>query len=208
METIKTPDLCNNLLKSSKSYSLVVPLRVVATGRGCFFSFTVLGCGLRVVLCEHGSVLRKQSLLLLLDDVGLLLFVCLLGCAFLDLYRTLFLVNCELLLPQALDLASVLQLAHPSLLLSHLFEALVLGKLSHQLLLEVLLETFLFSCSLSFQTHLEVFGFLEFATGLIFLVLSLLLALASCNLALLHVQLIAQVLTELGLSSSLHLLLL
>ena len=180
---------------------------MIASG-GITNSLAVLVRCFGVVLLKHGCVLREQTLFLLFDDVGLVLVRSHFGLPLGKLDGALLPVDHELLLPEALDLASVLQFAHAALLLGHLLEALVLGKLRQQFVLEVLLEAFLLGSALGFQAHLEVLGLLELAASLVLLVLGLLLALAGCQLVLLHVQLVAQVLTELVLGAAGHLLLL
>lgn len=169
-------------------------------------SLTVLVRGLWVVLFEDSCVLLEQTHFLLFDDVGLVLVLGHLCFPLGKLDGALLSVDDELLLPQTLDFASVLQLAHSSLLLGHLLEALVLGKLSQQLLFEILLEAFLFGGALSFQSHLEVLGLLELTTGLILLILGFLLSLSGGELVLLDVQLVSEVLTELRLGAAGHLL--
>ena len=97
-----------------------------------------------MVLLKDGSVLGKQSLLLFFDDGALaglfLLFKLLLG----SLGLSLGLVDCQLLLPEALDLALMLLFAHAASLSVHLLQSIVLCELLHQLALEILFHAFLF----------------------------------------------------------------
>lgn len=171
-------------------------------------SLAVLVCGFGVVLREHSSVLSQQSLLLAFDYVGLVLVLGHLRLAFGKLDCALLSVDDELLLPQAFDFASVLELAHAAFLLGHLLEALVFSELGQELLLEVLFEAFLLCGALGLQSHLEVLGLLELSLGLVLLLLGFALALSRGQLVLLHVELVAQVLTELVLGAAGHLLLL
>lgn len=159
-----------------------------------------------MVLRKHGCVLCQKSLLLHFDYVGLVEVLGHLYLALSQLDCALLSVNDELVLPQTLDFTSVLELAHSSLLLGHLLETLVFGKLGQQLLLEVLFEAFLFGGTLSLQSHLEILGFLELALGLVLLLLSFTLALSGSELVLLYVELIPKVLAELILGAAHHLL--
>ena len=159
-----------------------------------------------MVLSEHCSVLRQQPLLLLCHDVALTPLLREGRLALHFLLLALLPVGAQLLLPQALHLALVLQLTHPALLLVHLLQALVLSKLLKQLLLKVLLKSRFFSSSLSLKPHLELLSLLEFLSGPLSLFkLSLLLG-PGCQLTLLVVELVAEVLLELLLSATLKLL--
>ena len=71
-------------------------------------------------------------------------------------------VNCQLIAPKAFDFALVLLLPHPALLVVHLFETLVFGKLLHQFRSEDLLHAFFFSSAFSFESNLEVLCLLKF----------------------------------------------
>lgn len=181
---------------------------VIARNTAATYSLSVGVCGLRVVLFEDSSVFSEQSLFLLFDNVCVASVLGHLGFPLGKLDGALLSINCKLLLPETLDLASVLELAHSSLLLGHLLKALVLGKLSEQFLFEILFEAFLFCSALSLQTHLEILGFLQLTTGLILLVLCLLLSLSGGKFIFLYVKLVSEVLTELSLSTTGHLLLL
>jgi len=114
-------------------------------------------------------------------------------------------VDGELVLPESLDLTSVLLLAHTSLLLCHLLKTFVLSKLLHQLIFKVILETLFFGSTLGLKAHLEIFGLLELTFGVGLLFLSFTLALSSSELVFLNIKLIPEVLSELILGTALHL---
>lgn len=100
----------------------------------------------------------------------------------------------------------MIQLAHTTLLLVHLFKALVLSKLLKKLLLEVLFKTLLFSGALSLKSHLELFGILKLTLSIVPLIVFSLCTGTSSELRLFEVQLVPQILLEFFLSTSLHLL--
>jgi hypothetical protein len=159
-----------------------------------------------VVLLQNRCVLRKQSLLLLFHNGRLVSLFGNLSVALGQFDCALLSEDGQLLLPQALDLAAVLLLAHTALLLSHLLEPFVFGELGEQLLFEVLLKALFFGGTFGLQTHLEVFGLLKLSLRLLFLGNGIGLALASSEFILLVVKLIAEVLAELSLLSASHLL--
>ena len=171
----------------------------------CSLLNLVLVRSLRVVLGEHCSVLRQQPLLLLRHDVALTPLLREGRLALHFLLLALLPVRAQLLLPQAFNLALVLQLAHPALLLIHLLQALVLSKLLKQLLLKVFLESRLFGGSLRLKPHLELLSLLEFLSSPFSLFkLSLLLGSGS-QLTLLVVEFVAEVLLEFLLAATLQL---
>lgn len=192
--------MCNNLLKSSKSYSLVVPW---CRGQ-C--SLAVEGRCFRVVLLQNRRVFCQQSLLLLFHNSGLVLFLGNLGVALGQFDGALLSKDGQLLLPQALDLSSVLLLAHAALLLGHLLKTLVLSEFRKQLLFEVLFETLFFGGTFGLQAHLEVLSLLKLTAGVLFLGNGVGLALTGCELVLLVVEFVAEVFTELSLLTASHLL--
>lgn len=159
-----------------------------------------------MVLGQDLGVLCEQPLLLHLDHVGLVLFLSVLDLAFLQFDSALLSVHRELLLPQTFDLALVLLLAHPALLLVHLLQTLVLSELMQQLLFEVFFQTAFLSGSLGLQSHLEVLRFLKLPTGLVLLVLGLLLPKPGRQLILLNVKLVAKVFLKFLLGTTSHLL--
>ena len=148
----------------------------------------------------------KQSLLLLLDNVGLsnlLLSLSFLFCLF---GLSLLLVDNKLILPELFHLTLVFLLAHTSSLSVHLLETLILGELLHELALELLLHAFLFLSTFSLKSELVLAGSLElFSDANPLLSLSPLLRL-SCLLALLDVEVVAELLLELLLGRTLLLL--
>lgn len=108
-------------------------------------------------------------------------------------------------MPEALDFASVLQLAHTTLLRIHLLETLVLCKLLHQLLFEFVFHAALFCSTLGLQAHLEIFCLLQ-----LLLVTFALFSLSSflghgCLFAFLEIKFIAKIFLEFLFSSALHL---
>lgn len=163
----------------------------------------VLAVSLRVVLLEDGGVLGQETLLLLLDDGALTNFFLLLELLLGLLESALLLVDSQLFLPQALDFALVLQLAHASSLSVHLLQSLVLCELFHQLALELFLHTFLLLCALGLESELVLTGSLEFLSNAdTFLGFSPLLGHGSL-FALLDVEFVSELLLEGLLGSSL-----
>ena len=149
-----------------------------------------------MVLLKDGSVLGKQSLLLFFDDGALaglfLLLKLLLG----SLGLSLGLVDCQLLLPEALDLALMLLFAHAASLSVHLLQSIVLCELLHQLALEILFHAFLFLGSFGLESELVLTSSLKlFTDANSLLSLSTLLCLGSL-FRLLHIQVVSELLLE------------
>ena len=105
-------------------------------------------------------MLGQQSLLLPLDYLRFSLLLSQLLRMLLHFHLPLRTEYRQLLLPESLNLASMLQLAHPSLLSIHLLKTLICCELLQQLLLEVFFKTLLLGGSLSFESHLELLGLL------------------------------------------------
>lgn len=70
-------------------------------------------------------------------------------------------VHCQLLGPKPFDFALVLLFPHPALLVVHLFETLVFGKLLHQFRSEDLLHALFFGSTFGFESNLEVLCLLK-----------------------------------------------
>ena len=151
-------------------------------------------------------MLRQQSLLLALDYVGLSPLLSLGDTVLFVLHSSFLPKDRQLCLPQALDFTSVLKLTHSPLLLVHLFQALVFSEFLQQLLFKVFFKALFLGCPLSLKPHLEFFGLLKLTFGVVSLVLFGLSTCASGQLRLFIVELIAQILLELLLGSSSHLL--
>lgn len=100
----------------------------------------------------------------------------------------------------------MLELAHAPLLRIHLLEALVLGELLRHLHLELVFHASFLCLALSLQPHLVVLGSLKFPQLTLALGLRLLLGSASTFLHLLYLEIVAQVLDELGFGAALRLL--
>jgi hypothetical protein len=96
----------------------------------------------------------EESLLLHFHDQHLVALCLLLQSSLLQFDLALHPVHSQLLLPQLLDLPLMLGLPHPSFLLVHLLQSLVLRKLLHQLHLELVLHSFLFRLSFFLQSPL------------------------------------------------------
>merc|ERR1712151_1403555 len=146
----------------SKSFCFLSPLSI-AISNGSLLESILRSC-FRVVQLKDCSVFGKQSLLLLLDNIGLsdlLLSLSFLFCLF---GLSLLLVDDKLILPQLLHLSLVFLLAHPSSLGVHLLETLILGELLHQLSLEFVLHSLFFGFSFLLKFHLELLGSLEFGS--------------------------------------------
>lgn len=98
------------------------------------------------------------------------------------------------------------QLAHASLLLVHLLKSFVFSKLLKQFNLEVFFQSFLFSCTLCLQPHLEVFCFLQLHLGTLSLFELCFLSGSCSKLSLLEVEFVSQILLKFFLRASLHFL--
>ena len=158
------------------------------------------------MLLEDGGVLGQQPLLLLLDDLALTTLLLRLELRLGHLSRALCFVNDELLLPQALDLALVFQLAHAALLSIHLLQALILRELLHQLSLELVLHALFLSSSLLLESHLELLSSLQLLSDAHTLLCLCTLLGQGCFFCLLNVKFIPEVFLEFCCCSALSLL--
>mmetsp|Transcript_26545 Transcript_26545/g.35506 ORF Transcript_26545/g.35506 Transcript_26545/m.35506 type:complete len:209 (+) Transcript_26545:220-846(+) len=159
-----------------------------------------------MVLLEDGGVLGQKSLLLHFDDFALTLLFLRLELLVGELGLALSLVDHQLLLPQALDLPLVFQLAHSTLLSIHLLQTFVLCELFHKLALEFFLHAFLFLSTLRLESELVLAGGLKLLSDAhALLSLGTLLRLGSL-LALLNVKVISELLLEGFLGCTLFLL--
>ena len=149
-----------------------------------------------MVLLKDGCMLGQKTQLLLLDDRTLTVLFLLLEVLLGLLSHTLLLVDCELLLPQAFDLALVFQLAHASPLSVHLLQSIVLCELLQEFALEfffhasLLLSTLLLKSKLVFASGLKLLSNTHALLGL-----SSLLCLGSL-FAFLHVKVVSELLLE------------
>lgn len=89
---------------------------------------------------------------MLLDDSRHTLLFHLLCGKLLHFHIALLLVNCQLFLPESLDLSFVLLLPHAAALGVHLFETLVLREFFHELALEFVLHALFLGSSLRLKS--------------------------------------------------------
>jgi len=96
----------------------------------------------------------------------------------------------------------VFELTHAALLCVHLFKSFILCKLQQQFLLEIFLQTLLFSYTLRLKSHLEIFCFLQLLLcSLTFFKCSLFTSTCS-KLTFLIVKLISEIFLELLFSTT------
>jgi len=160
-----------------------------------------------VVRPEDFGVLGQETFLLLLNNICESLFFGELGGTLVNLQLALGLVDDQLILPEALDFALVLYLAHASLLRIHLLETLILGELLHQPLFEFVLHAALLSSALSLEAHLEVLGLLQLLDIALLQLTSGQFLGAGGLFALLEVEFVAEVFLEFLFGSALRLFL-
>lgn len=175
------------LLGLSRAASVLGLESLARLSRSLEAGSSIVSSGLRVILLQDVSVLADKPLLLHLDDNCLASLVLLLGTSLIHFHLSLSPVDGKLLLPETLDLAFVLLLAHSALLSVHLLETLVLGKLLRELVLKLILHASLLSKSLFLQSLLVGLREEEVVSDLLALLDFFSLSLASLLLQLLHV---------------------